>query len=129
MGNYCCVWWPYYSDSILRKKQTNKHIYKIILQTNRFLSLICYIESLPSISLSLSLQLKNVQKGIFLVTSALLLGIYINLNLKKIKYGSMEANHFTPYDKEYMKMAMLKHEETFREQVLFSNFVCSFKDK
>ncbi|KAM7516464.1 hypothetical protein LguiA_006047 [Lonicera macranthoides] len=29
----------------------------------------------------------------------------------------MEANHCTPYDKEYMKMAMLKHEETFREQV------------
>ncbi|KAL3526864.1 hypothetical protein ACH5RR_011520 [Cinchona calisaya] len=24
---------------------------------------------------------------------------------------------FNPYDKEYMKMAMLKHEETFREQV------------
>lgn len=25
-----------------------------------------------------------------------------------------------PYDKESMKMAMLKHEETFRYQVLFS---------
>lgn len=23
-----------------------------------------------------------------------------------------------PYDKEYMKMAMLKHEEIFREQVI-----------
>jgi hypothetical protein len=23
-----------------------------------------------------------------------------------------------PYDKEYMRMAMLKHEETFKEQVL-----------
>lgn len=24
-----------------------------------------------------------------------------------------------PYDREYMRMAMLKHEETFKEQVLF----------
>ena len=24
-----------------------------------------------------------------------------------------------PYDKEYMKMAMLQHEETFKQQVIF----------
>lgn len=30
-----------------------------------------------------------------------------------------------PYDREYMKMAMLKHEQTFKEQVLFlSLFTC-----
>ncbi|XP_073147779.1 uncharacterized protein [Henckelia pumila] len=29
----------------------------------------------------------------------------------------MESRFLNPYDKEYMKMAMLKHEETFRDQV------------
>lgn len=30
-----------------------------------------------------------------------------------------------PYDREYMKMAMLKHEETFKEQVLSLFTFCS----
>lgn len=29
---------------------------------------------------------------------------------------------FKPYDKEYMRMAMLKHEETFKEQVILYSF-------
>lgn len=39
----------------------------------------------------------------------------------------MEKHRFKPYDREHMRMAMLRHEATFKEQVI--NYINSHKTR